>query len=68
MLKGGPMNGWVVKQGAPVLNPGWYETWPPALSGGRAARMLHGMGIHRACRNHPGRYVVTGAQAEWRDL
>lgn len=41
VLAGGPMDGWVVKPGAPALRPDWYRTWPPTV----------------AARHAPGRYA-----------
>ncbi|MGH6866777.1 MAG: hypothetical protein ACREDO_11555 [Methyloceanibacter sp.] len=31
-LNGGPMDGWLVKPGAPSLAPDWYRTWPPTMA------------------------------------
>lgn len=32
VLRGGPMSGWNVASDAPVLQPSWASTWPPALA------------------------------------
>lgn len=45
------MDGWVVKPGAPALQPEWYRTWPPATKREWA----------------PGRYVLEGQEATWRE-
>lgn len=49
VLRGGPMDGWVVELKAPCLDPEWASTWPARL----------------ARRQAPGRYVVSGSIAEW---
>lgn len=51
VLRGGPMDGWIVKPNAPALRADWHETWPEAV----------------AAANTPGRYVLDegGKQARW---
>lgn len=57
VLRGGPMDGWVVKPKAPALHPDWHTTWntkvAPSLSGWE-----------------PGRYVLddAGTEARWQGL
>lgn len=48
-LAGGPMDGWVVKPGAPALRDDWWRTWPPSI----------------ASTWSPGRYVLEGTRATW---
>jgi hypothetical protein len=49
-LSGGPMNGWVVKPGAPALRPDWCLTWPKSV----------------AAKHDPGQYVADGPRrAKW---
>lgn len=47
-LRGGPMDGWVVKPGAPALRPDWYRTWPSRIAAAFA----------------PGRYAALAAGAD----
>lgn len=51
-LKGGPMNGWIVKADAPALQPEWYDSSPKWMRNKWA----------------PGRYVRKGREtfATWR--
>jgi hypothetical protein len=51
-LRGGPMDGWLVSQNAPALQPDWYKTWPPTV----------------AARHRSGQYEVSdsGTWAEWK--
>lgn len=32
LLAGGPMDGWVVKPGAPALREDWWESWPAGIA------------------------------------
>lgn len=49
-LAGGPMNGWVVKPDAPVLQPTWCLTWPASV----------------AAKHAPGQYLPDGpGRARW---
>lgn len=50
-LNGGPMDGWLGREGAPSLAPDWYKTWPPSV----------------ANEHRPGRYELadSGAWAKW---
>lgn len=57
VLRGGPMDGWVVRHDAPVLRPGW-KPLPPRRS--LVARLLR-----RPVRRWSGRYVVAGQTAVW---
>jgi hypothetical protein len=53
-LEGGPMDGWLVQDDAPALEPNWYETWPPSV----------------AEENEPGSYVLSasGDKAVWQSI
>jgi hypothetical protein len=62
-LVGGPMAGWIVPPNAPALHPDWYRTWP-VLRRGWFARLLR---RPRWPWPGPGRYVVDGATAVWKD-
>lgn len=50
-LHGGPLDGWLVKENAPALEPTWYKTWPP----------------QRTASEKPGHYVISdaGTWADW---
>lgn len=54
-LRGGPMDGWIVKPDAPALEPDWYTTWTPNI----------------AAAWQPGRYVLGPEErlriAHWAD-
>lgn len=53
VLRGGPMNNWIVKPDAPALQPDWYQSWPESVKGKHA----------------PGRYVlVEKGKAEWQTV
>jgi hypothetical protein len=70
-LVGGPMDGWVVPAGAPVLRPDWHETWPvPEPPHGLAGVLARLFRIRRTAWPwaRPGRYVVDDDTATWGDL
>lgn len=49
-LIGGPMDGWVVKPNAPVLQPTWCLSWPASV----------------ATKHAPGQYLPDGpGRARW---
>lgn len=52
-LRGGPMDGWLVKQDADALEPDWYLTWPSTV----------------AAKFDPGQYVLSssGKWAAWKE-
>jgi hypothetical protein len=64
ILKGGPMDGWIVAPDAPALRPDWAETWPQPAPRGLLARLFH-VNRRRWPWARPGRYVVLGNMATW---
>jgi len=63
VLRGGPMDGWIVKPEADALRPDWYTTWnvniAPSLAGWQPGRYILAASGKTAAWL-PEREVVTG--------
>ena len=62
-LQGGPMDRWVARPDAPVLDPHWSDTWPV----GRRTLLSRLMRRPTTIWPRPGRYVLDpgGKTARW---